>query len=161
MNGKRGRPNKDSVTKPRDNGKHPGGRPPKYDNPAKMQIKVDEYFEECKAEKRIPLLTGLALALGMEWRTLRDYQAGRGGRDVFAALIKRARVRIEDAVTGLMLTTAKPVGAIFYLKNCHDWQDKSEVITTGPVLTDEELEQRIKAILEADKPPAPRLVEAG
>ena len=32
-------------TKPASNGKHPGGRPPLFDDPNKMQTSIDEYFD--------------------------------------------------------------------------------------------------------------------
>jgi hypothetical protein len=155
MNGRRGRPprirkdgqiDRRSITS-RQNAKN-AGAPLKYNDPEKMQRVVDTYFEKCEAEKKIPLMTGLALALNMPRQTLQDYMS----RDRFSDIIKKAKLRIEAAVTDLLVAGQRPVGAIFYLKNCHNWVDKTEVIQSGPVLTDEELAQRIQALLDKLKP---------
>ena len=97
------------------------GNPPKYKTPEALKKKIDEYFEYCEAgedreiltkqgqvitlhEKRIPLITGLALYLGFANRqSLYDYEQNNNGHERYSGTIARARARIEvENLTGGM-----------------------------------------------------------
>jgi len=124
--------------------KHPGGRPPFFKTPAKMQEAIEGYFDWCdnriksiyneKAGTDIQIsdpapytMSGLARHLGMDRRTLIDYKE----RDEFLPAIKAARERVhEDVETRLMEKQA--TGAIFNLKNNFGWKDETKTdITSG------------------------------
>ncbi len=108
------------------------GRPLLFKTPKELQNKIDEYFAGA-CNKRIVVtlagieeinaftITGLAYYLGFESRqSFYDY----GERSKFSYTIKRARLRLE-MVYEERLDDAKPVGAIFALKNL-GWIDKVE-----------------------------------
>ena len=133
--------------------KNTGGRPPKYKSAAKMQEKIDAYFEECKGEyivvdghvltdkngepvktKERPLtITGLALALGFSGRqALLNYE----GNPRFLDTIKRAKARIEQYAEERLFDKDGVNGAKFNLTNNFEgWSEKqqidSNVNTTG------------------------------
>lgn len=96
------------------------GRPPVYDDPVEMQVKVNEYFENLPEESK-PTITGLTLFLGFESRqSFYDYER----RDNFSYTVKRSRLAIEN-VYEQRLQGNSPTGAIFALKNM-GWKDSVE-----------------------------------
>lgn len=106
------------------------GRPPLYENPEDLNIKVNEYFDSIKPRTNDNgdtfynyTTTGLALFLGFETRqSLYDY---RDRQDDFSYIIKRALLVIENKYEEA-LSISSPTGAIFALKNM-GWKDKTEV----------------------------------
>jgi len=98
------------------------GRPAKFDEPAALQEKVEEYFIWAKNENNgIKTITGLALFLGFESRqSIYDYE--KDGE--YSYIIKNARMRVEEGYEE-RLHTGIPTGAIFALKNM-GWKDKVE-----------------------------------
>lgn len=125
-----------------------GGRPLKYKTVEELQAAIDEYFKYCdnriqqvyspKAEAVIEVInpapytmSGLALAIGMDRRTLLDYSK----RDPFLPTIKAAREKVHaDVETRLMEKQA--TGAIFNLKNNFGWVDQThtDLTTAGKEL---------------------------
>jgi hypothetical protein len=120
-----------------------GGRPPLFNSPDELQLKIDEYFnnppdkrtvvfEKGTVELPVYTIAGLAYHLGFESRqSLYSYE----DKIEFCYIIKRARLRIEMAYEqNLQFNNA--TGSIFALKNM-GWHDKSEIdqnlnITTLP-----------------------------
>jgi len=102
--------------------KNEGGRPPLFDDPEKLQIKIDEYFQQ-DGKKTI---SGLAYYLGFEDRqSFYDY----GKRDGFSYIIKRARLWMESYYEEL--TQGNNVaGPIFVLKNM-GWRDAHDLTSDG------------------------------
>uniref|UniRef100_A0A6M3L292 Putative terminase small subunit n=1 Tax=viral metagenome TaxID=1070528 RepID=A0A6M3L292_9ZZZZ len=99
-----------------------GGRPPFYDDPLKLQIACDTYFQDCKRDKTPTTITGLALALGFSTRkSLLDYE----DKVEFVNIIKKAKLKVECEYEKRLSGNA-PTGAIFALKNMH-WQDRQEL----------------------------------
>lgn len=96
----------------------PGGRPVIWDNPETLQSLVDDYFES--TEK--PTLAGLALHLGVERKTLYNYEK----RDEFLHIIKNARQRVESIYEERAIYNQFPTGVIFALKNM-GWSDSQKV----------------------------------
>lgn len=113
------------------------GRPPFFNSPEELQLKIDEYFESGVKKKKVevgkppnrmvieievPTITGLCIFLGFESRqSFYDYQE----KPDFTYTIKRARLFIENEYEEL-LQTGNTTGAIFALKN-FGWVDKTEV----------------------------------
>jgi hypothetical protein len=101
------------------------GRPPVFDSPEQLSIKVDEYFDALSGEPAT--ITGLALFLGFESRqSFYDYEE----KEDFSYTIKRARLRIEHEYEK-KLSGNNVAGPIFALKNL-SWKDKSEVDNRYP-----------------------------
>lgn len=97
------------------------GRPLKYEDLAKLEADIENYFEITPQSKW--LITGLAVHLGTSRNTLMEYEA----RPEFVNTVKGAKDRIEMAYE-LDLREKGNAGAIFGLKN-FGWVDKTEVET--------------------------------
>lgn len=93
------------------------GRPPMYDDPNKLEKKINDYF---KQEDEKFTITGLCLFCGFESRqSFYEYENKEG----FTYIIKRARMLIENMYEQRLHTNA-PTGAIFALKNM-GWEDRN------------------------------------
>lgn len=120
------------------------GRPRLYDNPEDMQKDIQEYFDSCWQYKfnkdgevvvdeyGNPILmqskpytmSGLARAIGMDRRTLLNYEK----RDEFFPTIKEARKLIEEYAESRLYDSNGSRGAMFNLQNnFDDWRDKKEI----------------------------------
>jgi len=103
-----------------------GGRPPHYDDPVVLESKINDYFNECIAEKENPKITGLCLYLGFaDLSSFYDYEK----KEMFSHIIKRAKTCVALSYESL-LTTQSVGGAIFALKNM-GWKDRHEVENNG------------------------------
>ena len=123
--------------------KHPGGRPPKFNNPEELQAKIDAYFTLCEGEvltddegkaitdkygrpivlgAKPPTITGLALALGFATRkSLLEYQ----GKSEFVNTIMRAKTRVEEYAESRLYDRDGVQGAKFNLiNNFKGWSEK-------------------------------------
>lgn len=93
------------------------GRPPMYDDPNKLEKKINDYF---KQEDEKYTITGLCLFCGFESRqSFYEYE----NKEEFTYIIKRARMLIENMYEQRLQTNA-PTGAIFALKNM-GWEDRN------------------------------------
>lgn len=109
------------------NEKHAGGRPPKYKTKEEIQEKIDEYFKRCDDEHEPYTVTGLALALDIDRRTLLNYS----DKDEFFPTIKKAKLRVENYLEKRLIKDSSTTGIIFNLKNNYDWRDKQEIEHSG------------------------------
>ena len=129
--------------------KHKGGRPRKYTKAEQMQYKIDKYFESCFIAARDErgnimrdydgkvimrqirpfTITGLALALDMDRRSLINYSKD----EEFFPTIKKARLKIENYLEESLITGGNSTGVIFNLKNNYGWNDKQEIEHSGTV----------------------------
>lgn len=91
----------------------------KYSDVELLQKKIDEYFESTE----IPTMSGLALALDMDRRSLLNYSKD----ERFFPTIKKARDRVEAFVEERLMSGNATAGVIFNLKNNFGWIDKQEV----------------------------------
>lgn len=107
--------------------KHAGGRPPKYNTAEEMQEKIDDYFKQCDYSDRPYTITGLALALDMDRRTLLNY----GEKEEFFPTIKKAKLRVENYLEERLIRDTSCTGIIFNLKNNYGWKDKQENVNVG------------------------------
>ena len=96
----------------------PGGRPKLYESVDEVKGIIDAYFKDLGDE--IPTMAGLALALGMSSRSLRNY----AHKDEFLPTIKAARQKVENAWESALIRGGS--GPIFWLKNNAGWRDKTE-----------------------------------
>jgi hypothetical protein len=120
------------------------GRPLNYKSNEEMQIKIDEYFEQCKGEyltdsdgkhvfnkygepiiinDKPPTITGLALSLGFKSRqALLNYQ----GKKEFNDTITRAKSICEEYSESRLYDRDGEKGAEFSLKCNFGWRDKDK-----------------------------------
>ena len=72
-------------------------------------------------------VTGLALALDVDRRTLLNYSE----KDEFFPTIKKAKLRVENYLEKRLINDSSTTGIIFNLKNNYDWRDKQEIEHSG------------------------------
>lgn len=128
----------------------PVGRPPLYDKAEDMQIIIDDYMlsvtfihPETNQEICRPTMSGLAIALGMDRRSLVNYK----NKEEFFPTIKKARAKVEQALEKHLYSNSV-AGVIFNLKNNFEWKDKTERVHSGSIglheLSPEELQAKIR-----------------
>lgn len=110
-------------TQPRYNGKHPGGRPPKWGNPEDFQAAIDAYFTKCETSSppKPKTIMGLALALDLSFQGLIEYAA----KGEYSEIVKRAKATVVEEVEQRLFGTT-PTGAIFWLKNHGGYRDQQD-----------------------------------
>jgi hypothetical protein len=103
----------------------------KFENAGELREKIDAYFADCLAEKKPFTVTGLALALDTDRRTLLRYETEYDDQEI-ADLIRQAKARCEQDVENRLLTgKGSPAGAIFWLKNNAGWRDVVDTHVSG------------------------------
>ena len=100
----------------------------KYDTPAALQKKVNEYFAACDKKKRPYTITGLTLYLkysikGLWVATQKD--------DAWGEILQNARLRIEDYLVHRVLTEKSVAGPIFILKASFGYRETSGLEHSG------------------------------
>lgn len=103
----------------------PAGRPPKFSDPEEMEKAGRAFFRECDAKDKPYTVVGLALALGMDRKTLIEY----GNRDKFSNTVKKLKAIVEQSVEE-RLYKGQVAGPIFSLKCNYDWKDTQHVDVT-------------------------------
>ncbi len=101
------------------------GRPKKYRNVDELQNLIDEYFSLCDENRRPYTITGLALYLDMDRKTLLRYE--KDYEDEYRHTIKRAKERVQEFVECCLFKKGIAQGVIFNLKNNFGWEDKQSV----------------------------------
>ena len=112
------------------------GRPYMFQSAEEVQEQIDEYFERCQIEGKPLTMTGLAVALGIDRKTLLNYQK-REDYIIFP-VVKSARQIVQRYMEEHLFGKQQVAGAIFSLKNNFEWVDKreQEVTIRPPVLVD-------------------------
>ncbi|MBR6907719.1 hypothetical protein IKN40_04435 [bacterium] len=107
----------------------------KYKTPEEFQKVIDNYFAKCDEEHRPYTMSGLALALGLDRSTLVRY----GEKDLFANLVKKAKLKVETMLEENLYRTGNNSGIIFNLKNNYGWRDQIEIADNDKLNKVEEL----------------------
>ena len=121
-----------------------------------FEAKIKEYFDSYEAAGRPLTIEGLCLALGfVERKSLIDY-AGYTDKNQkpYLHAIKKARLYIQQSkIEGLLSGDYSTAGAIFDLKNNHNYKDRQETTLKidKEALTDEELNEQIKQFESRNK----------
>lgn len=99
--------------------KNKGGRPRLYDDPDLFEVKVEQYFDMCEANSKIPTVAGLAYELGFTSRqSILDYEKDKR----FSGIVSRARLRIEaDRSERLVSKDQYTPGLPMDLASNHGW----------------------------------------
>lgn len=103
------------------------GRPLIFSNCLDVDGMCELYFEECEEDKAHPTVSGLALFLNVDRKTVYNYQ----NKEEFYPVIKRAKARIEAHLEQMLFGTTV-TGVIFNLKNNFDWKDQKQLEHAGP-----------------------------
>lgn len=99
------------------------GRPLKFKSPEEIEEKANVYFKECDEKDKPYTMTGLAIALDTDRKTLLNYE----DRDDFFPTIKKIKLRVENYAEEKLFNGGNTAGVIFNLKNNYGWVDKQEV----------------------------------
>ena len=105
------------------------GRPKKYTEVEIMQQKIDKYFNECDKNKEPYTITGLALALDLDRKSINNYEKD----SEFFPTIKKAKLRVENYLEKRLINDSSATGIIFNLKNNYGWSDKQQIEHSGNV----------------------------
>lgn len=104
--------------------KHPGGRPLKFNTPEELESAINQYFAECEVKEKPKTMCGLALALGIDRKTLVNYS----NKDEYFHTVIKARQTVEQQNEEMLVSgKGNATGLIFNLKNNFGWVDKQEV----------------------------------
>lgn len=109
------------------------GRPLAFESVEELEEAINQYFEteafigEGEDRQYAPTMSGLALALGVDRKTITNY----ANKDEFFPTIKRARAKVEIALEQ-RLYGQSVTGVIFNLKNNFGWEDKRDLAHTSP-----------------------------
>ena len=94
--------------------KDKGGRPKLYSSVEDMEKDIQKYFEECDKKEKPYTMSGLALALDMDRRSLLNYSKD----EMFFPTIKKAKQKIETQLEeNALLGKGNSTFTIFNLKN--------------------------------------------
>lgn len=116
----------------------------KYKTVEELEKAINKYFKECEDKEKPYTMSGLALSLGVDRRTLTNYS----NKEMFFPLIKKAKLKIEQQLEENLYRLGNNSGVIFNLKNNYGWKDTVEV-ENKPLQKVEELLNKIEE--EANK----------
>lgn len=120
---------------------------------AQIETRVFEYFQLCAADDMKPSVAGLALAVGVDRKTI--WQWATAEKSDRSNAVKKAYRMLDLQMTDYMQNgKINPVSGIFLMKNNFGYTDKQEVVVTpnnplGDGTATEEIEQRyIESVVE-------------
>lgn len=114
----------------------------KYKTQEELEKAINEYFDKCDKKGKPYTMTGLALSLGVDRRTLINY----GNKDLFFSLIKNAKAKVEEQLEESLYRLGNNSGVIFNLKNNYGWRDTVEVKNDNEISKVDELLEEIKNV---------------
>jgi hypothetical protein len=104
---------------------------PKIDtkDTAQLQTRIEEYFSICAEDDMKPSVAGLALAIGVDRKTI--WQWTQSENSDRSNTIKRAYAVLDLMMNDYMQNgKINPVSGIFLMKNNFGYQDKQDVVIT-------------------------------
>lgn len=108
----------------------------KYKTQEELQKGIDKYFKECDEKQKPYTMSGLALSLGVDRRTLVNYAE----KDLFFSQIKEAKSRVQAQLEeNALMGKGNATFTIFNLKNNYGWRDSVEVTDNRELNKVEEL----------------------
>ena len=106
------------------------GNPRRWRSAKALQTAVDQYFDDCQENARVPSVAGLSLALGfMSRQALARYtdRMHEENNDDYVVIITSAKTRIEEANVQLAYNKEASAGARFMLQNGFNYSEKQEI----------------------------------
>lgn len=129
------------------------------DNPEEVRERIRTYFEIVSKNDMKPSVAGMALALGIDRRTLWEWATtGRKGKEV-TDIIKKGYQILNLLMEDYMQTgKINPVAGIFLMKNNFEYKDQQEMVLTpnnplGDQKNTEELRQKYLDSVVVDELP--------
>ena len=120
-------------------------------DPVQVELRIRQYFEQCVGSDMKPTVSGMALALGVDRKTLYDWSRGNY-RDVTHSPIVKKAMNVLDALWEDYMLNGKinPVSGIFLGKNHFGYTDKQEIVVKpenplGEQKSPDEIKQRYLA----------------
>ena len=142
--------------------KHPGGRPMKYNTREDLENAIDNYFNECKLNKKtmitkdgilnvsspkVPTIAGLAYAIGVDRQTVYNYEKNQEYFDI----IKRARDYILAEIESAAINDDVNNGPVIFVMKNYGYSDKQEIEHSGGIeqrLNSDQVKEEIDKLLE-------------
>ena len=113
----------------------------KYKTQEDLQKGIDKYFKDCDEKEKPYTMSGLALSLGVERKTLVNY----GNKDLFYSQIKEAKQRVQAQLEeNALVGKGNAIFTIFNLKNNYGWKDNIEVNNNNQLDKLDEILESIK-----------------
>lgn len=125
------------------------GRPLKYKTAKQIEEIGQKYIDKCKENGEPILITGLALALDTDRKTLINYQ----NNEMFFNTINKLKQQCECYAEEKLFVGNNTTGAIFALKN-YGWKDKQDIEITHNVDITVKLENARKRLAATRMPEA-------
>jgi len=127
------------------------GQRKKFEDINLLRVAIDDYFEDCD-ERRAPYtVSGLALALETNRKTLMNIQKADYYTNDFKQLVSLAKQKILSRTEeGMLSGHLNATGSIFTLKNNFGYVDKIEQVNTDGNNTNT-LEMNRLRVIEANK----------
>ena len=120
-------------------------------DPVQVELRIRQYFEQCVSSDMKPTVSGMALALGVDRKTMYDWSRGNY-RDVTHSPIVKKAMNVLDALWEDYMMNGKinPVSGIFLGKNHFGYTDKQEIVVKpenplGEQKSPDEIKQRYLA----------------
>lgn len=105
------------------------GRPLRFPDVEALEHAIETYFAVHKETGELVTMSGLAVHLGVDRKTLVNYTL----KDDFLPTIARARAKVEAAHERYAFDKDKARGAIFSLQNNFGWSEKQDRHMSGSV----------------------------
>lgn len=130
-----------------------GGRPLAFNNVEELEEKIEAYYERCEVKEKPLTLSGLAVWIGIDRKTLYNYSK----KEAYFPTIKKAKDKIQaDMEERALNGDSNATFSIFSFKNNFGWVnlDKVESENTNKnvnqnidmaSLTDEQLDKILKS----------------
>ena len=115
------------MTPARSNGKHPGGRPSKYD--PSYPDKLLQFFRDRAGEQTLVMLLDFAESIGVTYDCLDDWQ--RVHPKFFHAVKNVMRFQEMQLAREGLAGHWNPAMSIFLLKNNHGYRDRHDIESHG------------------------------
>ena len=99
-----------------------------------VQDRINSYFEHCTKAQIIPTVEGIALSLGIDRRTLWEWERGNGCSYETMETIQRAKLILQAVDAELALKQKiSPVVSIFRAKNYFGMRDNVTIETDSRI----------------------------
>lgn len=124
-----------------------------------VEDRIIQYFQYCFDNDIKPGVEGMALAIGVDRKTIWDWEVGRSRSQAGSSrsdLIKKAKQILADYMENLTQNgKINPVTAIFLMKNHFGYRDQQEINVTagsalGEGLSPEEIAKRLPKDIPID-----------
>ena len=97
-------------------------------NPHEVKNRIDQYFDYCELNNKLPNIVELANWLGVTRRTLQEWKDGKIGNAENEQVIQRAISVIEASLVSQVQAEPKiMVGGMFLLKSMFHYREQSDI----------------------------------